>query len=202
MCFYDLFVILHKPNASKTISYVLFMVEKSLAVAVVLLLNFLPSVKSDVSQNKSALKLWIYKAVLLLYALEGYTMAILGSIIAVYKVLTVSDTRGIALIKLASTNVYENLTLASAQQRLQWRNNGYSTMDPPDMKAVVDLMLLMTNNALRYYLADFFFSKFFDHDVDILRGGTKSISESLAVNRADDIPTAEPTQELDRCPLT
>ena len=76
-------------------------------------------------------------------------MAILGSTIAVYKVLTVPNTQG--------TNV-----------------------EAPDIEAVVSLMLLISNNALRYYLAEFFFSKLFDQDVDILGGGTKSISESLA----------------------
>ena len=75
-------------------------------------------------------------------------MAILGSTIAVYKVLTVPNTP-------AGTN------------------------DAPNIEAVVSLMLLITNNALRYYLAEFFFSKLFDQDVDILGGGTKSISESL-----------------------
>ena len=192
VCIYDLLVILHEPKASKTISYVLFMSEKSLLVALVLFLNFLPSV--NLSRTPSTLKLVIYKAALLLYALEGYTMAILGSTIAVYNVLTVSDPPGTALTHPTSSNVQKNWTLPSAQP-LQGGNNGESTAHPPDMKAVVDLMLLMTNNALRYYLADFFFSKLFDHDVDILGGGTKSISESLAVNRADDIATADTAHE-------
>lgn len=75
-------------------------------------------------------------------------MAILGSTIAVYKVLTVPNTA--------------------------------DTEDAPDIEAVTSLMLLITNNTLRYQVAEFFFSKFFDQDVDILGGGTKSISESLA----------------------
>ena len=52
--------------------------------------------------------------------------------------------------------------------------------DAPDKEAVASLMLLIINNGLRYYLAEFFLSKFFDQDVDILGGGTKSILESLA----------------------
>lgn len=76
-------------------------------------------------------------------------MAILGSTIAVYKVLSVPNA--------ADTDD-----------------------EAPDREAVVSLMLLITNNALRYYLAEFFFSKLFDQDVDILGGGAKSISESLA----------------------
>ena len=140
--------ILNKSETFKTLSYVLFMCEKSSAVVVALLLNFLPSDTSGPSQKNSAMKLGLYKAALFVYALEGYTMAILGSTIAVYKVLTVPNT--------ADTN------------------------DAPDIQAVVSLMLLITNNALRYYLAEFFFSKLFDQDVDILGGGTKNISESLA----------------------
>ena len=123
------------------------MCEKSSAVVVVLFLNFLPSNESGLPY--SAMKLGLYKAALFVYALEGYTMAILGSTIAVYKVLAVPDTQG-------------------------------TDNEAPDIKAVVSLMLLITNNALRYYLAEFFFSKLFDQDVDILGGGTKSISESLA----------------------
>ena len=192
VCIYDLLVILNEPKTPTTISYVLFMSEKALAVALVLFLNFIPSV--NLSRAKSTLKLVIYKAALLLYALEGYTMAILGSTIAVYKVLTVSDPPGTARIHPTSPNVQKNWTLSSTQQ-LQGRNNGESTVDPPDMKAVVNLMLLMTNNALRFYLADFFFSKLFDHDVDILGGGTKSISESLAVNRADNILAVDSADE-------
>lgn len=125
------------------------MCEKSSAVVLVLFLNFLPSDKSGLPQKNSAMKLGLYKATLFVYALEGYTMAILGSTIAVYKVLSVPNT--------ADTDD-----------------------EAPEREAVVSLMLLITNNALRYYLAEFFFSKLFDQDVDILGGGTKSISESLA----------------------
>ena len=125
------------------------MCEKSSAVIVALFLNFLPSDKSGLPQKNSAMKLGLYKATLFVYALEGYTMAILGSTIAVYKVLTVPNTP-------------------------------VTNRDAPDIEAVVSLMLLITNNALRYYLAEFFFAKLFDQDVDILGGGAKSISESLA----------------------
>ena len=74
-------------------------------------------------------------------------MAMLGSTIAVYKVLTVPSSP--------------------------------VSNDPPDIEAVASLMLLIINNGLRYYLAEFFLSKLFDQDVDILGGGTKSILESL-----------------------
>jgi len=149
VCIYDLLTMLNEPQTFKTLSYVLFMCEKSSAVVLALLLNFLPSEVGSLSQNKSVMTLGLYKAALFVYALEGYTMAILGSTIAVYKVLTVPNTPG--------------------------------TNEAPDIKAVVSLMLLIINNGLRYYLAEFFLSKLFDQDVDILGGGTKSISESLGV---------------------
>ena len=124
------------------------MCEKSSAVVAALFLNFLPSDAGGLSENNSTKKLLLYRAVLIVYAFEGYTMAMLGSTIAVYKVLTVPSTP-------VST-------------------------DAPDIEAVVSLMLLIINNGLRYYLAEFFLSKLFDQDVDILGGGTKSILESLA----------------------
>ena len=159
VCIYDLVTILNRSETFKTLSYVLFMCEKSSAVVLVLFLNFLPSDESALPQKNSAMKLGLYKAALFVYALEGYTMAILGSTIAVYKVLTVPNTQG-------------------------------TNDEAPDIEAVVSLMLLISNNALRYYLAEFFFSKLFDQDVDILGGGTKSITESLAqpatVDQADE----------------
>ena len=142
VCIYDLLTTLNKPETFKTLSYVLFMCEKSSAVVAALFLNFLPSDAGGLSQNNSAMKLGLYRAVLFVYALEGYTMAILGSTIAVYKVLTVPSTP--------------------------------SSNDVPDIKAVVSLMLLIINNGLRYYLAEFIFSKLFDQDVHILGGGTMS----------------------------
>ena len=148
VCIYDLLTILNKPEILKTLSYVLFMCEKSSAVVAALFLNFLPSDAGGLSENNSTKKLLLYRAVLIVYAFEGYTMAMLGSTIAVYKVLTVPSTP-------VST-------------------------DAPDIEAVVSLMLLIINNGLRYYLAEFFLSKLFDQDVDILGGGTKSILESLA----------------------
>lgn len=53
--------------------------------------------------------------------------------------------------------------------------------DTPDITEITSLMLLITNNGLRYYLADFFSSKCFDQDVDILGGGTQSITKSLGL---------------------
>lgn len=148
VCIYDLLTILNKPEILKTLSYVLFMCEKSSAVVAALFLNFLPSDAGGLSKNNAAMKLGLYRAVLFVYALEGYTMTILGSTIAVYKVLTVPSSP--------------------------------VSNDAPDKEAVASLMLLIINNGLRYYLAEFFLSKFFDQDVDILGGGTKSILESLA----------------------
>ena len=149
VCGYDILVMSQKQEELKSLLYFFYIFEKSLGVALVLCLNFLPSNASGLPQKKSGLKFWPYIVVLIVYALEGYTMFFLGSIIAVYNVLSVPHTA----------------------------NNE----DAPDITAVASLMLLIINNGLRYYLAEFFFSKLFNQDVDILGGGTKSISESLGV---------------------
>ena len=148
VCGYDILIISQAQEKLKTLLYFFYIFEKSLGVALALCLNFLPSNASGLPQKKSGLKVWLYIVALIVYALEDYTMFILGSTIAVQNVLSVPHTA----------------------------NNE----DSPDIAAVASLMLLIINNGLRYYLADFFSSKCFDLDVDILGGGTKSISESLA----------------------
>ena len=184
---YDFVVMLDKPNMSKTISYAIFIAEKSSVVAAMLFLNFLPSVTGGPSEDSLAMKTILYKATLALYALEGYMMAFLGSMAAVYKVLTVSENeqnRGFF-----SPTQQENMTLL-VNNHGQGSDDNYSAGNPPGVKAVVDLMLLMMNNGLRYYLADFFSSKVFDQDVDILGGGTKCISKSLGRRTGDGTPSA------------
>ena len=144
VCVYDVLTMTHNTETLKTVVYILFVFEKSFAVAVVLVLNFLPSDANDLTQ------LVLYKAALAVYAVEGYTMAMLGSAIAAYKVLSVPSTPD-------------------------------GSKDPPEVKAVASLMLLIINNALRVYLAEFFLSKVYDQDADILGGGTKTIAETLAL---------------------
>ena len=148
---YDILVMSKSQEEFKSLLYSFYIVEKSLGVALMLCLNFLPSNASGLPQGKSSLKFWLYIVVLMVYALEGYTMFFLGSVNAVHNVLSVPHTA----------------------------NNE----DAPDVTAVASLMLLIINNGLRYYLADFFFSKLFHQDVDILGGGTKSISKSLGVEQ-------------------
>lgn len=150
VCVYDVLTMAINTETLKTVAYIIFVFEKFFAVAVVLVLNFLPSDANDLHQKNSLLKLVLYKAALAVYAIEGYTMAMLGSTIAAYKVLSVPSTPD-------------------------------GSKDPPEVKAVASLMLLLANNALRVYLAEFFLSKVYDQDADILRGGTKSIAESLAL---------------------
>ena len=94
-------------------------------------------------------------------------MAILGSTIAVYKVLTVSEADRAWLAMQRRSNVSTD-----ADSRLRLVHGAHAT-NPPDVKSVVDLMLLMTNNGLRYFLADFFVSKLFDESLDHLGGGKK-----------------------------
>ena len=181
VCVYDGLAISHKGQTLKTIAYVLFMIEETLVVTLVHFLNFLPKVKSSS-------KLRIYQAALLVYTLESYTLAILGSTQAIHKVLNVrSESPYTALMQPPHSEFQKNLTSSSVQQ-LQGVNNGYLTEAPPDVKVVASLMLKIINNALRAYLGKFFLSKFFYEDMDILGGGIKSISESLELNS----PTNEP----------
>ena len=83
-----------------------------------------------------------------MYVLQNFVMALLGSTIASYKVLSVSQPRP---------------NMNNAEQ--------------PKAKSVVALMLLMTNNGFRYFVADFFLSKLFDENMDVLGG--KTIEESI-----------------------
>ena len=94
------------------------------------------------------LKYWLYKAALVMYVFQNSIMALLGSTIASYKVLTVSQPRP---------------NMNNAEQ--------------PKAKSVVALMLLITNNGFRYFVADFFLSKLFDENMDVLGG--KTIEESI-----------------------
>ena len=174
VCIYDMVIIFDKTKISKTISYTLFMFEKFLAVTLVFFLNFLPPIWNG---QDARLKLWLYKTALAIYALECYLLAILGSTIAVYKVLTVSEADRTWLAMQRRSNVSTD-----ADSRLRLVHGAHAT-NPPDVKSVVDLMLLMTNNGLRYFLADFFVSKLFDESLDHLGGGKKKIAESLAPQR-------------------
>ena len=54
----------------------------------------------------------------------------------------------------------------------------------PSAKLVVGLMLLVTNNGFRYFLAEFFLSKIFDDGLDILGG--KTIEESIGAQNEGD----------------
>ena len=72
-------------------------------------------------------------------------------------------------------------TAIAAYQVLNVPSIQDGSKDPPEVKTVASLMLLIINNALRVYLAEFFLSKVYDQDADILGGGTKSIAESLAL---------------------
>lgn len=139
-CIYDLVIIFDQPRVIKTISGLLFMMEKILVVFLVLLLNSLPRFWND---EDVKLKWWMYKIALVVYSLQSHLLALLGSTVAVYKVLTVSTP--------------------------QTNDAGSSHA----VKSVLDLMLLITNNGLKYFVGDFFLSKIFDENLDLL-GGVKA----------------------------
>ncbi len=78
-----------------------------------------------------------------MYVFQNLLIALLGSAFAAYKVLVVPGP---------------DQKICKAK--------------PPTATAVVDLMLLITNNVFRHFLAQFFFSKLFDEEMDILGGRT------------------------------
>lgn len=95
-----------------------------------------------------------------MYVLQNFVMALLGSTIAAYKVLTIKPNVDI---------------------------------QDPGPRSIIALILLVTNNGYRYFVADFFFSKLFDDELDILGGRT--IQESIVRNEQSE-------QELNRVDLS
>ena len=87
-----------------------------------------------------------------MYVLQNFLVALLGSTVAAYKVLTVPE-----------------------------QENKSNKERRPGVKSVVALMLLITNNGFRYFVAEFFFSKIFDENLDILGG--KTIEESIRAQK-------------------
>jgi hypothetical protein len=113
-----------------------------------------------------------------MYVLQNSLIALIDSTAAAYKVLTIPEPESKA-----------------------------NELKLPGAKSVVDLMLLITNNGFRYFVAEFFLTKIFDKELDILGG--KTIEESMGVQilegpEDDDHDSGShrmnvtPTQELDR----
>lgn len=100
-----------------------------------------------------------------MYVFQNSIIALLGSTIASYKVLTVSEPRP---------------NMNNAKQ--------------PKAKSVVALMLLITNNGFRYFIADFFLSKLFDENMDVLGG--KTIVESIGTQNDEGQDEAEGSHRM------
>ena len=129
------------------------------------------------NRGELSLKRWGYKAALAMYVLQNSRIALIGSTAAAYKVLTIPEPESKA-----------------------------NELKLPGANSVVDLMLLITNNGFRYFVAEFFLTKIFDKELDILGG--KTIEESMGVqilegSEDDDHGSGShrmnvtPTQELD-----
>ena len=73
----------------------------------------------------------------------------------------------------------------------------------PKAKSVVALMLLITNNGFRYFVGDFFLSKLFDENIDILGGETIVESIGTQTDEGQDEPEGShrmiptPTHDFD-----
>ena len=101
-------------------------------------------------RSESNFKRYLYKTALFINALQNYLVVLVGSTYVAYKVTTVPEPGS----KMGKQNLH-------------------------GAKSVVDLILLITNNGFRYFIAEFFLSKMFDEDLDILEG--KTIEESIGV---------------------
>ena len=126
-------------------------------------------------RGESSVKTRLYKASLLLYSFQNSAIALLGSIIVAYKVLTIPES-----------------------------DNERSQTNHPSAKAVIDLMLLITNNSFRYFVGDFFLSKIFDEELDILGGKTikDSIGDSYEEIQQSEEATGYPAQSTHRMIMT
>ena len=89
-----------------------------------------------------------------IYVLQNSLLALIGSTVAAYKVLTVPAPQDKS-------------------------NEG----EQPGAKSVVNLMFLITNNGFRYFVAEFFLTKIFDENLDILGG--KMIQESIGAREGE-----------------
>ena len=101
-----------------------------------------------------------------MYVLQNSIIALLGSTVATYKVLTVTEPQ---------PNVNET---------------------KPGPKSVVALMFLIANNGFRYFVADFFLSKIFDEQLDVLGG--KTVEESIGTG--NDKEQDKPERSSSRIP--
>ena len=79
-------------------------------------------------------------------------------------------------------------------------NEDDKTSSKPSLEAVVDLVVLVTQCGFRYFLADFFLSKLFDHDLDIL-GGNANL-EGYSEPRADEVDEHPESQRMVSTPTT
>ena len=112
-------------------------------------------------RGESSFKRWLYKAALVLYVLQGVLLTLVGSIYVSYKATTVPEPEE----KIGKQNLH-------------------------GAKLVIDLISLIINNGFRYFIAEFFLSKIFDENLDILGGNSGiTIEESIGVHiheRRDD----------------
>ena len=171
---YDFLTITGKPHFLRTLQYSTFMLEHATGILLMFTLNFVPKFLQKTDQQRRNKSL-LYKLTLAMYSLEGYVLYVLGTMIAVYKVLSISSCG-----REHHTKSYNSSVDILASSSVHRHESGVSSCHDP--KSVIMLLLLMTNNGLRYFVGDFFMAKLFSEDSDILGGKHESI-DSLELRK-------------------
>ncbi|XP_031553420.1 uncharacterized protein LOC116290516 [Actinia tenebrosa] len=140
---YDSLTIRAREFEVKTIAlYCAYILEHITSAALMFTLNFVPEfVKNDVLQRNP--KYYGYKLTLLLYSIENYVLYALGTVVAAYKLVSVPTT-------------------CSPTPEIQNNTDCY------DVLAVTMLFLLVSVLAIRLTVGEFFLTKFFEEDVNVL----------------------------------
>ena len=140
-------------QVKRTIVYCTYILEHLSSVALIFTLNFVPEfVKNTDPQSK--LKYFVYKLVLLIYAVENYVIYALGTIVAAYKLVAVPTCR----LKDIETKYNKSRSSTNAPGNTVCH----------DATSVSMLLLLLTALSLRHTIGEFFLTKIFQEKVDIL----------------------------------
>lgn len=170
---YDFLTLTSEPQFWRSLEYFSFLVEHVTGVFLMFTLNLTPKFLQK-TDKQYITKTILYKLTLAVYSLEGYGMFVLGTIIALYKVVTVSSCNQLKYAKVQnSTTAYVSFT--SLRHSL-----GSKKVDEcHDAITVVMLLLLMISNAWRFTVGNFFLAKLFSEDCDHLSGRHQMINSLL-----------------------
>ena len=160
---YDTLILLDHPDKLKTLQYVSFMFEDISLYLLMLRLNFTPRFISR-TDTMYFIRLLAYKATLALYSLECLSIYICGTTIVFYHILTISTCS-------ESSKINNETILSDDTFGVLRKPEPHEACLKHDYVTVVELLLLINSNAFRYIIGDFFLSKLFAENNDVLGGG-------------------------------